>query len=296
MKVIVDIIKDLHRATGNGAYHEEFTKTITALMQVTHIFDFSFYPDDECIYFATECINEGVFLLPYDSVFFTWAERNLERDGLSASFLFKGDNTIGALNFIKDPRVDLGDGDNMWLIDSYYHVPMRGHPGFVPHSCAEVFQPKGKAIKGSQEAFGIMDGRSIFMTERLKKATAGVPIHQIHRNEQHYWESVRGLVIALNSKSVGSETVRPSRQVRRAAARAGEWLPTEHRSVSLVLPGATHKSGDRIGTHGSPRMHWRRGHFRRLDDRIIPVSPCIVGTAGNGVITHEYRAKVAATR
>ena len=38
------------------------------------------------------------------------------------------------------------------------------------------------------------------------------------------------------------------------------------------------------GTHASPRMHWRRGHFRRqpigtglIDYKIIWLEPCLIG-------------------
>lgn len=34
------------------------------------------------------------------------------------------------------------------------------------------------------------------------------------------------------------------------------------------------------GTHASPRMHYRRGHYRRLGDSVIPVMHCLVGSNG----------------
>lgn len=43
--------------------------------------------------------------------------------------------------------------------------------------------------------------------------------------------------------------------------------------------------GESIGSHNSPRLHWRRGHFRRqkcgfarLDEKIIWIEPVMVGT------------------
>jgi hypothetical protein len=39
----------------------------------------------------------------------------------------------------------------------------------------------------------------------------------------------------------------------------------------------------RLGTHASPRLHWRRGHKRRLPDgHTTWVRPCLVGTPSRG--------------
>jgi hypothetical protein len=46
-----------------------------------------------------------------------------------------------------------------------------------------------------------------------------------------------------------------------------------------------------IGSHASPALHWRRGHYRRLPGGIVPVSPCLVGDARNGIIDKDYDAK-----
>jgi hypothetical protein len=45
-----------------------------------------------------------------------------------------------------------------------------------------------------------------------------------------------------------------------------------------------------IGTHAPPALHWRRGHFRRLASKIIPVSPCLVGDARYGIVEKAYDA------
>lgn len=42
-------------------------------------------------------------------------------------------------------------------------------------------------------------------------------------------------------------------------------------------------------SHASPRLHWRRGHIRRLTSgNLVTVRPCLVGKIDNGVIEHNY--------
>lgn len=44
------------------------------------------------------------------------------------------------------------------------------------------------------------------------------------------------------------------------------------------------------GTHASPRLHERRGHWRRLHSGdSVWVRPCLVGDPDRGVVEHDYR-------
>lgn len=60
----------------------------------------------------------------------------------------------------------------------------------------------------------------------------------------------------------------------------------DFRIVQIGLPDSIRKPS--IGTHASPALHWRRGHYRRLETGIVPVSPCLVGDARNGIIEKAY--------
>lgn len=43
------------------------------------------------------------------------------------------------------------------------------------------------------------------------------------------------------------------------------------------------------GSHASPRLHWRRGHIRRLASGVVTrVKPCLVGDVSRGVVSKEY--------
>ena len=61
----------------------------------------------------------------------------------------------------------------------------------------------------------------------------------------------------------------------------------------LELPSIsmTGHSADGTHPHGSPRLHWRRGHLRCLADRIVPVAPCLVGCLEKGAVAHLYEAR-----
>ena len=50
------------------------------------------------------------------------------------------------------------------------------------------------------------------------------------------------------------------------------------------------KSGESIGTHNSPRLHFRRGHIRKLaDGRRIWVNACLVGDKSKGMVMKDYK-------
>lgn len=40
--------------------------------------------------------------------------------------------------------------------------------------------------------------------------------------------------------------------------------------------------------HASPRLHWRRGHIRRIGNRTTWVRATLVGKSENGVVVHDY--------
>lgn len=63
--------------------------------------------------------------------------------------------------------------------------------------------------------------------------------------------------------------------------------------LSPIAGKAIHSDGT-VGTHKSPRLHLRRGHWRRHKDDRIWIKPCIVGS-GNPV-SHSYRVTKTESR
>lgn len=97
------------------------------------------------------------------------------------------------------------------------------------------------------------------------------------------------LVVMLMSKGVVAELITASTKLNKAREKRGKPAIRD-RYVVRVDVGHTrtiqHDDGstsDITGhTRGSPRMHWRRGHFRVINrggggERIIPVAPALIG-------------------
>lgn len=103
-------------------------------------------------------------------------------------------------------------------------------------------------------------------------------------------------VCALISRSTRVETIPAPEKLNRRRAAAGKPPIFEYRTVHL--PNA-HGGGSPIAgnTHASPRLHLRRGHYRhwptRDSDQIIPVAPCVVGAAENGIVSKHYLWRMA---
>ena len=97
---------------------------------------------------------------------------------------------------------------------------------------------------------------------------------------------------AMLSRDVSLSRCGPSD--RRMACNAAQGRKTGTVYHKLVISPALQNQiaeSDRLAGHGhaSPRMHWRRGHFRHLsDDRIVPVAPCIVGSSDHGIVAKDY--------
>jgi len=90
--------------------------------------------------------------------------------------------------------------------------------------------------------------------------------------------SVVGAVTMLMSKDVSTDIKEPSRIMLRERKRKGKSPIGATHFVKLTPEAERDYRDHQGGTHASPVIHFRRGHFRRLPgDRVVPVAPCIVG-------------------
>ncbi len=92
--------------------------------------------------------------------------------------------------------------------------------------------------------------------------------------------------VALASSTFIQKQVIVPTKLQQARARSGKPPLYEFKTVGINPQTEIRKPS--IGTHSSPVLHWRRGHYRRLPGRIIPVAPCLVGDPKNGIIDKEY--------
>lgn len=65
--------------------------------------------------------------------------------------------------------------------------------------------------------------------------------------------------------------------------------------VNIGPPDAIRKPS--IGTHASPALHWRRGHYRKLrNGSLTAISACLVGDPSNGIINKIYHSPMENNR
>lgn len=94
-------------------------------------------------------------------------------------------------------------------------------------------------------------------------------------------------VAAISSKSTKTELVEAPERLNKARLKKGRVPLSAFHKVTLPGKPAGGVSGE--GHHASPRMHWRRGHYRTLSwGQVVPVSPCLVGVIEGGFIEKEY--------
>jgi hypothetical protein len=103
----------------------------------------------------------------------------------------------------------------------------------------------------------------------------------VERLLQVVYHAVAGQVAMLSSREIEQKIIPAPAKLNRQRAKKGR-LPIGERRIIRLRPGFV-ASGGSIkgdGSRASPRMHWRRGHMRRLaDGRIIPIPPTLINAA-----------------
>jgi hypothetical protein len=105
----------------------------------------------------------------------------------------------------------------------------------------------------------------------------------------HWTNSLCALTCMLQAQGVSVATEQKLGKFRAASGRKVELPKYELRKVIITVGDARYSvSGKEIGVHSSPRLHWRRGHFRKLaSGKTVHVRPCLVGDVSKGRIDRE---------
>lgn len=106
---------------------------------------------------------------------------------------------------------------------------------------------------------------------------------------------VLGSVAALASKSTKQEIVPASAKLNKAREKKGKLPICEYRKVIIGAAADMPKSiaGVSVDGRASPRLHWRRGHYRTLPSNVrVPVAPALVGLSDNGIINKDYAIRL----
>jgi len=125
----------------------------------------------------------------------------------------------------------------------------------------------------------------------------GLTLHQLaDEPTPNDVDEVRGLVATVGAwlaalspgHSAYVPTPRPALINSKRAAKGKRPILFDWHTVTIGP--STMMADHKGGTHASPRMHDRRGHFRRHQSgRQIWVKPCKVGSASNGCVWKDYK-------
>jgi hypothetical protein len=141
--------------------------------------------------------------------------------------------------------------------------------------------------------FKIVTGEEAEVGSKIDDDATLHPDFNISDFERKVAGFLTGIIGCLETRGISQSDIKAPKHTNKLRAAKGKAPLFEHKRVyvdmnSFRIPGM-------LGTgmtHASPRLHWRRGHVRRLPDgRLTAVRPCLVGAPENGTISHEYMVR-----
>lgn len=101
--------------------------------------------------------------------------------------------------------------------------------------------------------------------------------------------NVRAACIALDAEVAVTSLVRAPHKLNRAREKRGEPPVMDFHTVSLAKRAYRADASPGLGSHRSPRLHFRRGHWRHYENHKTWVRWTLVGNPDLGFIDKEYR-------
>lgn len=96
----------------------------------------------------------------------------------------------------------------------------------------------------------------------------------------------------LNCENVETADILPSPKLNKAREAKGKQPFFSYKYLVLAPERSASGRADGGGTHSSPRMHLRRGHLRRLENKTVWVRAAMVGTSNqHGIVDKHYVLK-----
>lgn len=94
----------------------------------------------------------------------------------------------------------------------------------------------------------------------------------------------------LNCQNIQTEVINPPAKLNKNRAKADKPPLFSYHVLQINEKSSQSSTGVNSGTHRSPRSHLRRGHIRRLKDKITWVRSSMVNTSStDGKIAKEYK-------
>lgn len=206
--------------------------------------------------FGADLLKRGLFALPFPEIFITGA--GLGKCGILAS---------------------MGTDGLIWVVFRETEATSQ-----ATGKALSIIAPYCGGFMGERE---VADWRfQIVNVQRLLEAHApnDDAVAELQRASSDAFEYVLGAVAMLMSRDTETDLVSPSPRLNRDRAAKGRQTISERRVVRVRMERrAAHRQqiedDKRLG-RSSPRIHWRRGHFRRLHSgSVIPVAPSIVNAS-----------------
>jgi hypothetical protein len=202
--------------------------------------------------FAQDMLGRGLFRLPFNTVFATA-------------------NVIPHTAIIGRQHLD---GSSLKRVSWFIVAPAR------IADMGEFMVPlmSGELI-GDDLSDGIVNWRSL-TTQRHASRKTGKPW-----DDETYQEGAEKAIsfllsstTLLMSQDVETEIIPAPTKLNLQRQKKGR-VEVGERRVVRIKKACRHAYTDAVERYkSSPRMHWRRGHFRRVrEDLIVPVAPCIIG-------------------
>lgn len=234
-----------------------------SLLREAVAFDFTNYgPSEEHVDFGLDLLSRGVFSLPFPTCFFTW--RSADR----AQGVIVGSNALAY-------------GNPYWSLITVGTCVLDGQvweTGFrVPYQVCLL--DKADPMNSSAPIAPVLIGGE-------NRQRNGEPVGDDVRYARA-GQSMRficGAISMLMSRDVSTRIEPVPMKLNAQRERKGKPPIGEAHVIKVNASVERHyrEAGERFRTHASPKMHWRRGHFRTLhrgdeNQRIVPVAPSLVG-------------------
>lgn len=251
---------------------------LEALDMLKHAVHFEFGPATpmaEHMEFANDLLSKALFRLPFDTVFIT-------ANALPHTAILAQQTVVGGL---------------CRRMHWYTIAPARsGSVDLIMPSLFGELVPK----EGETDLLhsGIVNWKSLTTTRHASRKTGRPWVDaDYYEASEKVVSFIGGASVLLMSKDVEVTTIEAPMALNKQRARKGRIPVAERRIVRIKLDrraAYSRAAEDWASGKSSPRMHFRRGHFRTIQrgadtERVVPVAPTIVNaTDGAKPIAKTY--------
>lgn len=185
------------------------------------------------------------------------------------------------------------DSTSKWIIPPYGAViPARKSMGTLAMTATSADVFGGDVPKGIKRVPLEMHP-TFLMPEYARQLGASndtsyilATVHQDNHDESR---AILSLIEILSCRNVTTETVYAPIALNKKREGKGKVPLFEYKILLLDMPAEHSNSAETPGgTHASPRIHLRRGHIRRLPNKIVWVNASVVGNRKAGMVLKDY--------